>query len=150
MVTYKIICCNYYFDPYLIEVNENLDLLKVNRENLMKFFKLRNNWWTDGRWVFANWHHFTNDQNFHAFLMFCWLCNFEDLISSTIFWTGNVTYIVYYVCQKKELAFSITVIDLMKRGRNSLIVLIFFAIAVSYIFLRSLIISWTVYTQHMW
>ena len=85
MVTYKIICCNYYFDPYLIEVNENLDLLKVNRENLMKFFKLRNNWWTDRRWVFENWHHFTNDQNFHAFLMFCWLCNFEDLISATIF-----------------------------------------------------------------
>ena len=78
MATYKIICCNCFFDSYLIEINKDAQMLKVRQENLTKFIRLREKLTNNGK-CYVEWHHFYNDRIFHA----CYKCIFTVLLVTT-------------------------------------------------------------------
>ena len=76
MTSYRIICCNCYFDRYLSEINENPQLLTFEEEHLKTFSCLRDRRSSENAWHLENWYHFHDDRIFHA----CHKCIFNILL----------------------------------------------------------------------
>ena len=81
MIPYKIICCNnFFFDLYMVEINEDPGLLDiVSEENLVKFLRLRDKWSSsssDNAWYLKNLYHFYDNSIFYA----CQKCVFNVLL----------------------------------------------------------------------
>ena len=99
MIPYKIICCNnFFFDLYMVEINEDPGLLDiVSEENLVKFLRLRDKWSSsssDNAWYLKNLYHFYDNSIFHA----CQKCVFNVLLFTKFLRYGFVRNILSTNC----------------------------------------------------